>query len=1303
MDRSRRAWISWFARLLFWLAVGSTFTIVNGNTAAAPATPPACTAATAALTPDYAYVVGSAAFSDPDGDPEASSSFRWLADGAAAAAGPVAEELLLHFDDSTVGANGETPLAATGVSYTAGRFGQALALDNPGSLTFARPDNLPLAEGTWEFWTALRADGSDPAYGSANPENVLLYYQAPNGDDLFIAQNANTGVLYAGSRVNGVWQSANSDRATTRAWRAGEWHHVACTFSAAGNFIRLYLDGVLVADTTQGHYTPPAADGDSFAVGGRLGGAAAHYWLDEVRLSARAADRAEIAARAQRTEPPAANEIWLPTAGLAPGVALVYEFTPAAGGESAAPCSSAPLTYPGIPITDPQPLSTLLPPGSTSLDLAVDTVVATACAWAVGAPRPFDQMTPFDADLQPLALAPNAVRSTHTTRVTGLDPAPNTVNVVTVRCAVDPDYLLTLHYRSLADAHPAYPRTGNVWGWWQFVQKGLAHMAPIDLWLSNPGPIGPPIAALRALNPDVRVLTASDAVANNDLARPGCAGCTSATCDAWYLKDVSGAPIENWPGKYVLNLTKPEVAEYQGCYAHQTWVESGYQADGVFFDNVVTNISWLAEDCYGNPVVIDADENGVADVPAVLDAAWKAGMLHEIETFRQFLPNAIAAGHSLRIDEPGILELFNGVSIGFQAADVLEGERAFSDVFATYRDWLRLARAPAATMLESSPLDDIAYGYDYSPLSKIPAATLEFARTYTPWMRFGLALTLLADGYFTHEFGDTWHGSDWWYDELDFDLGQPLGEAARVPVAGFDYDANQIVNPGFEQPIVSPWRFWYNTSQGCAATLSRDTAAPAPEGSAAARIDVTATCGAASRIELAQADRSLTQGVRYDATFWARSDVTRTIGLSSMKGSANWDWYGLTKTVTIGPAWQEYTVSFAANATVSDARLQFWLGGSTGTVWLDDVHLALHPPDLYRRDFDNGIVLLNGTDAEQAVDLNTTFWRLFGRQAPRYETILDDAGPSFAVVSGAWTAASYDSGEWTATGPFYHDWASGLRVLSSETGEARWSLPISATGVYTVAAWWPAAPAAAGWNAAARFEIVADGVTLAATTFDQRTGGDQWHALGAVMLAPADDAYVRLICTGAAAAPCVADALHLFSAARYNDGSPAESVTLAPLDGIVLARAPVTDPTAVTVSGIDAEQVGDAIVVAWETSSEVHNLGFNLWRGAAPTGPDSKLNEALIPSHAPGSPVGAAYTWEDRRDLVTGTVYYWLEDLDARGTLTRHPAVSVDYHAPTAVGLAAFNVVANASPARVAAIGFILAGLVGLVARACRR
>jgi hypothetical protein len=109
---------------------------------------------------------------------------------------------------------------------------------------------------------------------------------------------------------------------------------------------------------------------------------------------------------------------------------------------------------------------------------------------------------------------------------------------------------------------------------------------------------------------------------------------------------------------------------------------------------------------------------------------------------------------------------------------------------------------------------------------------------------------------------------------------------------------------------------------------------------------------------------------------------------------------------------------------------------------------------------------------------------------------------------------------------------------------------------------------------------------------------------------------------------------------------------------------------AVTLADFNAAQVHDHILVTWETTSELNNRGFNLYRGTSDAGPDVQLNGALIPSQSQGNPSGFIYTWEDRRDLAPGmTYYYWLDDVDIDGTVTRHGPVSVVYQTPTAVTL----------------------------------
>jgi len=149
------------------------------------------------------------------------------------------------------------------------------------------------------------------------------------------------------------------------------------------------------------------------------------------------------------------------------------------------------------------------------------------------------------------------------------------------------------------------------------------------------------------------------------------------------------------------NLTKPYVAERQARYAYERILESELAFDGCFFDNVMTTQSWLRQDIYGNRVQIDADEDGLPDDPLQLDAAWKAGVLNELALFRELMPHAIVSGHSMNIREPGIAEVFNGISVGFWTADVIEGKMSFAELWDRYQAWYALARPPRATMIES--------------------------------------------------------------------------------------------------------------------------------------------------------------------------------------------------------------------------------------------------------------------------------------------------------------------------------------------------------------------------------------------------------------------------------------------------------------------------------------------------------------------------------------------------------------------------------------------------------------------------
>jgi hypothetical protein len=105
------------------------------------------------------------------------------------------------------------------------------------------------------------------------------------------------------------------------------------------------------------------------------------------------------------------------------------------------------------------------------------------------------------------------------------------------------------------------------------------------------------------------------------------------------------------------------------------------------------------------------------------------------------------------------------------------------------------------------------------------------------------------------------------------------------------------------------------------------------------------------------------------------------------------------------------------------------------------------------------------------------------------------------------------------------------------------------------------------------------------------------------------------------------------------------------------------DPTAVDLARFEAWPEGRAVHVRWETTNEIDNLGFNLYRAEAGEEETSRmrLNAELIPTLvAPGSPFGAVYDWIDKDKVRKEQTYlYWLEDIDIYGGTTLHGPVPV--------------------------------------------
>jgi hypothetical protein len=97
-------------------------------------------------------------------------------------------------------------------------------------------------------------------------------------------------------------------------------------------------------------------------------------------------------------------------------------------------------------------------------------------------------------------------------------------------------------------------------------------------------------------------------------------------------------------------------------------------------------------------------------------------------------------------------------------------------------------------------------------------------------------------------------------------------------------------------------------------------------------------------------------------------------------------------------------------------------------------------------------------------------------------------------------------------------------------------------------------------------------------------------------------------------------------------------------------------PTSVELVSFDARGVDCGVELAWETGSELDNLGFHLYRSESSTGPFDRITPSPIPGLG-SSPAGARYSFHDT-GLTNGVAYYYqLEDIETTGASELHGPV----------------------------------------------
>jgi hypothetical protein len=455
------------------------------------------------------------------------------------------------------------------------------------------------------------------------------------------------------------------------------------------------------------------------------------------------------------------------------------------------------------------------------------------------------------------------------------------------------------------------------------------------------------------------------------------------------------AHISFWPDSWLLNLsTLSPTAEVDPAHGEEIWAEYNARAaaslmadprwDGLLIDRSDGNESWLIGNSTARTIDPDQSNTLLTDY-AAFDAAWNAGLTNYEALVRQYLGDARIIFVNWGYPNYNLLNgnNFEGFPDDLGTANGTPWQTAVFGAWepGSYFEWLANSRQPNLTMIEtyednSSP-DPGSGEYDN------PCVDPGFIPNYRK-MRFGLATTLLGDGFFSYEINTDGHGSLCllWFDEYDNAgagrgyLGQPLGAAYRAVdelaapnlVAGGDFET---------QADLDLWQIW--AEDGYAAAVSRD-AGTAASGSSSAKIEVTQAGGVEWQLSFEFAPLAVAEGEEYTLTFWAKADHSRPLSAWVQQRDDPWDTYLGYGNVQLTTSWQQYEISLASVGSDPQAGLLFGFGKDTGTVWLDDVRLQQGSSSVWRRDFSGGVVLLNATTTDQVVQLGGNYRKIAGTQ-----------------------------------------------------------------------------------------------------------------------------------------------------------------------------------------------------------------------------------------------------------------------------------------------------------------------------------
>ena len=1015
-------------------------------------------------------------------------------------------------DGNLVSWDGQAPVQSQGISFVAGRFDRAAEFSRVADsrVVYRAAGNVDASEGSLALWIRPTYDLTDTAYHD-HPQ--VFSYAIDRDNQLSIAVGDGCVTLrqrQQGRHLPGICLPVAN-------WRAGEWHHLAVTWSASAQQTTMYAD---CASGSTGPYLAVNGNAAVFQLGSAAPGQTIDAALDEVRLSRRALTANEIAAIC-RDRPLSRDKTLGPSAPLAPA-----------------------------PLGTLQPITGLLPNGTVSFTLNLTTTAPANCRWSEITATQYVSM-PHD-----FQIGQGTVSHRTPISVAALDDRHFYVRCQDLATGRDPDNAeQQTHVRVLGPTSNRYPRLANLWNDFT-THPGIKAVAGFDLHIVfggvNQARQAPEI---RAANPNAKILLTTHATY-------GVPGIDSPATEWWYSQP--GDPdynclLRNTQGSILLvsywnhpmyNLTVPycrtilanlSIDAYLSL--DQNWgADLAY--DGLYWDRLHDTIDWLGSN-------IDSNLDGQADTPAEVNAAYQAGVEDFLTQVRTRLPYAILAGNDAAslVYAPWI----NGRYFETQVAGLLDGAPiTWTGVTQDYRAWAGNGVTPHTTFIAGSPELFYSSKFTYLHTDQMPPAMRAEAAASYARMRYGLATALMGDGLFAYDYGPDGHGDRWWYDEYGAlggsgstlpptatlpsrgYLGRPGG--APIKLEGVLHSSDQVVNGNFNNGL-NNWIGWIDPNSGAEGRF-KVSETGGLGGTAAAHIVISETDNLDS-IEFRQLNKSTVANRSYTVSFWGRStQAAHPIEVQLIVDPTPWVGTGYRVQATLTPEWQLFRLTDVSVRTRNDLRLVFQVGSEVGKIWLDDIQFQEGEPGVWARSFENGLAVINPGSAAQTVQLPGVYRKLTGNQAPLFQARLDDTD---LIVSDGWTESSatfsqFGSTVYTTTSP--HPAATVVYQPDLLYG-----------GTFQVLAW--VVPTTTQSSAVEVTVHHADGETT--IMVDETQGEIGWRDLGTYRFNAGNSGYAVLNATGVGLV--VADAFKWVSTARYNDGQAVSQIVLQPQDAIILQKA----------------------------------------------------------------------------------------------------------------------------------------------------